>query len=144
MRLFLPLAIAASLAAPVPASAQNRPDWSPWGGPDSPGGMFGGNPLDADADRDRNVTHDEVWAWLRRRFDRADRDRSGTVEPREIRSHAEARATFRAADADRNGRVTVEELLPLSENWFRALDMNGDGVLTLGELPQRRASQPTR
>jgi hypothetical protein len=64
------LALALALGAlPMAAAAQGTPGWSPWGGPDSPGGLFGGDPLDADADRDRRLTHDEVWSWLRRRFD---------------------------------------------------------------------------
>src|SRR4051812_11014556 len=79
--------------------AGGTPGWSPWGGPDSPGGLFGGDPLEADADRDRAVTHDEVWTWLRRRFDLADHDRSGTLEPAEIPTHPQAQAGFRAADA---------------------------------------------
>lgn len=130
-----------ALPSPAPALAQGTPGWSPWGGPDSPGGMFGGNPLEADADRDRNVTHDEVWTWLRQRFDLADRDRSGALERHEIGSHAGAHATFRAADADRNGRVTFDELRPLSESWFRAHDANQDGVLTRGEVPARRKAK---
>ena len=146
MRSILVLALGAALVAPGSASAQGTgaggtPGWSPWGGPDSPGGMFGGDPLEADADRDRSVSHDEVWAWLRRRFAVADRDRSGALEPGEVRGHVEAQATFRAADADRNGRVTIDELLPLSEGWFRAYDLNGDGRLTRKEVPRHRAAK---
>ena len=131
------------LALAVPAPAQERPGatstgtpgWSPWGGPDSPGGLFGGDPLEADADRDRGVTHDEVWSWLRRRFDQADRDRSGTIEPAEIPAHPQAQAAFRAADADRNGKLTPEELRPMSEGWFRAHDRDANGTLTRREVP---------
>ena len=142
MRSILVLALGAALVTPGSASAQGMgavgtPGWSPWGGPDSPGGMFGGAPMEADADRDRAVTHDEVWTWLRRRFDLADRDRSGTLEPAEIAPHPRAQAGFRAADADRNGRVTIEELQPLSDAWFRAQDADRDGRLTRREMPKR-------
>jgi hypothetical protein len=129
------LALAALLALPIPAVAQDRPSWSPWGGPDSPGGLLGGNPRDAVTDPDRGVTHDQVWVWLRRQFDLADRDRSGTLSPEEVRGHAEAQATFRAADANRDGQLTPEELQPLSESWFRAHDADNDNRLTRRELP---------
>ena len=137
------LALGALLLLPQVASAQGgTPGWSPWGGADSPGGMFGGDPLEADADRDRSVTHDEVWTWLRRRFDAADRDRSGTLEPAEVPAHPRARAAFRAADADRDGRLTVEELRPMSEGWFRAQDADRDGRLTRREVPRQRKAKP--
>jgi hypothetical protein len=136
MRSVLVLTLGALLILPRGGSAQDVPGWSPWGGPDSPGGMFGGNPLDADANRDRAVTHDEVWTWLRRRFDLADQDRSGTLEPHEVPAQRDAQAAFRAADADRNGKVTIEELRPLSEGWFRAQDADRNGKLTRREVPK--------
>jgi hypothetical protein len=147
MRPILVLALGAVLLAPVGAAAQGAgatgtPGWSPWGGPDSPGGLFGGDPMEADADRDRGVTHDEVWTWLRRRFETSDRDRSGTLEPAELPGHAKAQAGFRAADADRDGRVTIDELRPLSEGWFRAHDANRDGRLTRQEMPKRAKPKP--
>jgi hypothetical protein len=141
MRPALALALGALLVLPVGATAQGTPGWSPWGGPDSPGGLFGGDPLDADANQDRRVTHDEVWNWMRHRFDQSDRDRSGTLEPGEIAGHPEAQARFRAADANRDGRVTAEELRPHSEAWFRTHDANGDGHLTRQEVPQRRPAR---
>ncbi|WP_158292472.1 EF-hand domain-containing protein [Paracraurococcus ruber] len=128
------------------AEARAQPDsrsWAPWGGADSPGGLFGGDPAEVAPRGDAGVTHDQVWQWLRGRFDQADRDRSGSLTPDEIRAHPQARATFRAADADRNGRVTLEELRPLSEQWFRAHDANGDNQLTRREMPARqRAAKP--
>ena len=121
MRSILILALGALLAAPVPASAQGgTPGWSPWGGPDSPGGMFGGDPLETDADRDR----------------------SGTLEPTEIPGHPQAQAGFRTADADRNGRVTIEEMRPLSESWFRAQDADRNGKLTRREVPKQPKPAP--
>ncbi|MEN0075871.1 MAG: EF-hand domain-containing protein [Paracraurococcus sp.] len=126
------------LAWPALAAAQGGPPgWSPWGGPDSPGGMFGGDPSEAIRDPARGVSHDEVWTWLRRRFDLADRDRSGSIEQGEVLTRAEALALFRAADANRDGKVTPEELKPFSEQWFRAHDSNNDGVLTRREATQR-------
>lgn len=138
MRHVLALALGATLTLPATGFAQSRPDWSPWGGPDSPGGMFGGDPQEVIRGSSRGATHDEVWSWLRGRFDRADRDRNGALTPDEIRGHADAQATFRAADADRNGQVTAEELQPLSESWFRAHDANRDGRVTSREVQGQR------
>jgi len=131
------LALMVVLALPMAARAQR----SPWGGPDSPGGLFGGDPMDADTDHDGRVTHDEVWTWLRQRFDRADRDRDGRLSAQEVPDSRRGQATFRAADADRDGQVTPEELQPLVGMWFRARDTNGDNVLTRREVP-RRAVRP--
>ncbi|WP_149539526.1 EF-hand domain-containing protein [Siccirubricoccus phaeus] len=130
-------ALAVALGLALPAAAQVP--YSPWGGPDSPGGLFGGSPLEVDADRDGRITHDEVWAWLRQGFDRADRNGDGRLSAEEVPSHRRAQATFRAADADRNGHLTPEELRPLSEMWFRSLDSNGDNLLTGRERPRRPA-----
>jgi hypothetical protein len=127
------LALLVALALPMAARAQT----SPWGGPDSPGGLFGGDPMDADADRDGRVTHDEVWSWLRQRFDQADRDRDGRLSAQELPDRRRGQAAFRAADADRNGHLTPEELQPLLGMWFRARDANGDNALTRPEVPRR-------
>ena len=45
---------------------------------------------------------------------------------------------FRAIDANRDGRITPEELRPAVEARFRALDANGDNGVTRDELPMRR------
>jgi hypothetical protein len=132
------LVLVAALALPVAAQAQR----SPWGGRDSPGGLLGGDPMDADTDRDGRATHDEIWTWLRQRLDHADRDRDGRLSPQELPDRPGARATFRAADADRNGHVTPEELRPMADMWFRARDANGDGALTRQEVSRRRVVRP--
>ncbi|MDB5422172.1 MAG: EF-hand protein [Brevundimonas sp.] len=42
----------------------------------------------------------------------------------------------KAADVDVNQRVTPQEWSQAGDRWFRLLDANKDGVLTLAELPQ--------
>lgn len=41
----------------------------------------------------------------------------------------------KAADVDVNQRITPQEWAQASDRWFRLLDANKDGVLTLAELP---------
>ncbi len=130
-------ALGVLLLLPVPSQAQR----SPWGGPDSPGGLFGGDPMEADADRDQRVTPDEFWVWVRKRLDSRDRDRDGALSLSESRAPRDRADTFRATDADRDGKVTPDELRSASEAWFRSQDLNRDGALTRQEIPRRRPSQ---
>ncbi|WP_309605156.1 hypothetical protein [Phenylobacterium sp.] len=44
-----------------------------------------------------------------------------------------------AADTDLNGRITLVEFLAAAARHFRRLDVNGDGRLTLSELPKTQA-----
>jgi hypothetical protein len=43
---------------------------------------------------------------------------------------------FRALDANRDGKVTLEEIRPAAEARFRAFDANGDNAVSRDELPQ--------
>jgi Ca2+-binding EF-hand superfamily protein len=43
---------------------------------------------------------------------------------------------FRALDANRDGKVTLEEIRPAAEARFRAFDANGDGAVARDELPR--------
>ena len=45
---------------------------------------------------------------------------------------------FARADANNDGRVTLEEIRPFAEAWFRARDVNTDGALSREEVMPRR------
>ncbi|MFC7552413.1 hypothetical protein ACFQU7_09325 [Pseudoroseomonas wenyumeiae] len=45
---------------------------------------------------------------------------------------------FRMADANRDGRITMDELRPMAAALFRGADANGDNVLEKNELPGQR------
>lgn len=130
----------AGLLLATPALAQGSR--SPWGGPDSPGGFFGGfgDSGTFDNDRDGRVTHDEVWTWLRGRFQEADRNRDGRLARDEIGARMHASPAFRAADTNEDDHLSEEELRALSQAWFRARDRNRDRALTGAEMPRRRAA----
>jgi hypothetical protein len=140
-----PIALLAMLALAGPAPAQPAV-YSPWGGPDSPGGIFGGDPLEADMDRDQRVTPDEFWTWLRGRATGADPDRDGlTAQELGIRPRdARRQAWFRAADADGNGRLSLDEIELYSGTIFRFHDADRDNALTRPEVAPRqpRANAP--
>ena len=137
---------------PSPNRTENR---GPGRGPAGPGAMFRA----ADANGDGRVTTEEAWSALSARFAEADANHDGGVTWEEARGYAQAqmrahaphraeRASarmeargegfFRALDADRDGRVTLAELRPAAEAMFRARDANGDGALTGDEVGPRQ------
>ncbi|MCS6891247.1 MAG: hypothetical protein RMK64_07385 [Rhodovarius sp.] len=137
----LTLALMALLLATTPALARD-----PWGGPDSPGGLFGGfgDPTRLDRDRDSRITHDEIWSWLLEQFNLIDRNRDGRLGPDELPRRALVLPAFRAADADHDNHLTREELRALSESWFRARDVNRDRALSGREVPRPPPAPPQR
>ncbi|MFY0728879.1 hypothetical protein [Pseudomonas sp. NFX15] len=55
-------------------------------------------------------------------------------------------ASFAATDADHDGRVSLKELLAVAPNGaeeFKAIDTNGDGFLSEGEVYKYRTNQFT-
>lgn len=122
-------------------------------GPRGPAAMF----ALVDSNGDGRVTPEEVSAYVQARFAAADRNGDGALvleeaqamrltpapegAPRPESGPMRARmaaALFRAVDANRDGRVTPEEVRPAVDAQFRALDANGDNGVTLDELPQGR------
>lgn len=115
----------------------------------------------ADADNDGRVTLEEARAWLQARFNEVDANGDGGVTLEEVQAYWQAKsgrggqaeqaqprregrmpergqarfaAMFRALDANSDGRVTFEEVLPFAEAMFRARDANGDGALSREEI----------
>jgi len=86
------------------------------------------------------VTKDEYRAYREGVFNRADADGNGVVDEDEwddIRDENETgirRAAFIALDFDGNGVLTFGEIMALPETDFIALDTNGDGVISSAEL----------
>lgn len=146
-------------ASPPPA-AQQRP--GPHGGPGAHQGPHGGPDFglmrffdQADTNLDGKVDEAEARSLVERRFAAMDANKDGAVTLEEWQVHAAAQgprrappgpmaermkahqaAMFRAADADRDGKVTPAELSVIAGQMFRMADANGDGAITRDELPQ--------
>ncbi len=86
------------------------------------------------------VTKEEYKAYREGIFTTADEDRNGVVDEDEwddIRDDNETgirRAAFIALDFDGNGVLTFGEIMALPESDFDALDTNGDTVISSAEL----------
>ncbi|MBI0435694.1 EF-hand domain-containing protein [Roseomonas sp. KE0001] len=129
-------------------------------------GMAGRLFQQADADRNGRVSEAEALNFLSARFAEADANGDGQLERGEIAAFMaahrpasarpgpakagdslpkRAEAMFRAADADRDGRLSLAEVRPVTLALFRAADANGDGQLEQGELQgPRRGEGPQR
>ncbi len=157
------LLAAAVLAAAAPAWAQPATSPPPAGanqGARGPGALF----EEIDANKDGRATWDETWGFVQRRFASADADRDGALTRQEADAlrpagggrrqeggaaapppaeQAARRArfgdvVFRSLDANRDGRVTLDEVRPAIESRFRGLDADGDNAVARSELPPRR------
>lgn len=142
----LPLLCLLGFAALATPAAAQPAVYNPWGGPDSPGGLFGGDPLDADTDRDQRVTHDEFWTWLRARATGRDLDRSNGLTAQELGirpTDARRQAWFRAADRDGSGHLSLDEIEFWSGMTFRFHDTDRNHALTPAEVaPRPRRPRP--
>jgi EF hand domain-containing protein len=100
----------------------------------------------ADADRDGGLTRQEADALRPARRNGGDRRQEGSASDTTQAPSPEQQArrarfgdvVFRSVDANRDGRVTLDEVRPVIEARFRGLDANADNAVSRDELPQRR------
>src|SRR5690606_15242302 len=101
------------------------------------------------ANKDGALVAEELGQYIRAQFEAlrppsaSGRERR-PLSPRMTRMMEERQATiFRVMDADRDGRVTVEEVQPVVLAMFRLADADGDGALTRDEFrrPHMRPGQ---
>lgn len=160
--------IARAQTVPPPASGtppMDAPQGRPPSG--MPGRGVGGLFDQMDGNKDGRVAWDEAWSFVQRRFAAADADKDGGLTRQEAealvvrggrradspagprsgtgatpdQSARRARfgdVVFRSIDANRDGRVSLDEIRPAVEARFRGLDADGDGAVSRTELPQRR------
>ena len=67
-------------------------------------------------------------------FVASDLDGDGLLEATEVGPEMAADPEFTDNDADKNGGLTVDEVVAEKLADFKAIDTNGDGLLTLDEL----------
>lgn len=125
------------------AAAQTPP---PGGGPGAGmgGGMGGGMGLPR--------TSDQVAPWSARIFTRMDANQDASITGNELAILANPtvaamggsrmRAMIVQSDANRDSRISAEELSAGVQRMFTRMDVNGDGQLADDELPQRPAPPP--
>jgi Ca2+-binding EF-hand superfamily protein len=129
-----------------------------------PGGVQARIFQQADANHDGRLAESEAMDFLAARFAEADADHDGAVTPEELGSFLRAQMAayrpgpatgrerrepppemrarmqerqdrfFRMVDANRDGRLTMDELRPVAAALFRAADRNGDDALEPQEL----------
>jgi Ca2+-binding EF-hand superfamily protein len=117
----------------------------------------------ADADKDGKLTFEEIAAvapdFTRERFDALDRNGDGVLSPADRDASAGARENarpaagemlkrLRAADKDKDGKVTKSEFkaaFPKApDRLFDRLDRNSDGVICPKDAPDSEKRQPGR
>lgn len=115
-------------------------------------GRFGrGEPGSEDMRRgwlSRSVTADEFDARTRERFARLDKNSDGIVDAAEVEAEigrmTESRGPIRERmmqrfgarfDADRDGKITRQEVIERAKRDFARMDLDGDGRITDADLP---------
>jgi Ca2+-binding EF-hand superfamily protein len=102
-----------------------------------------------DTNKDGKISFEELKAarpkMTQEAFKKLDKNGDGFLTPNEMPKHPPLAALIQKADADKDGKVTFDELkvvMPrLTQERFKELDKNGDGVLTKEDAPQRPGPQ---
>ena len=129
MRVLLISAFA--LAAAGPALAQSDfPEPPP-----QMSGQMSGPPMGGMRPPERE-TLAQTQARTAQMFDRVDANHDGVIDAGELAQARGGRMLARL-DGDGDGRITREEMTAGVEAAFKAMDRNGDGVVTADERPQR-------
>lgn len=119
-----------ALAAAGPALAQSDfPEPPQMSGPPRGGQMEGMRPPERESLA-------QMQARMTQMFDRLDANHDDVVDAAEL-ANARGGRMLALMDADGDGRVTREEFTVGLDAQFKALDKNGDGVVTADERPQR-------
>lgn len=98
----------------------------------------------ADADKDGNISKDELNAAHQAKFKEFDLDANGTVTAEEVQKKLSeryarlAKKITRRFDKDRNGSVTEEEFMDSAASKLYRLDLNDDGIISKNEMPRRK------
>jgi EF hand len=90
-----------------------------------------------DADKSGNVDSTEINKSAEALFDKLDKDKDGTLEPKELQGRLSKKA-FKAADADNDGTLTRDEFLSATGNLFKSADPDNDGTLDARELASKQ------
>ena len=117
---------ALAVAAAGPALAQS----------DFPETEMSGRPMDGQMRPPERENLAQMQARMTQMFNRLDANEDGVVDASELANARGGRMLARF-DADADGRITREEFDVGLAAAFKAMDKNGDGVVTADERPQR-------
>jgi hypothetical protein len=130
----IPILAVLLAAVAVPALAQQQ---SPPGSPSARMPYFQG----MDTNSDGAVSREEFLAGHRGQqyFGAYDLDKDGAVSRQEFEAAGQQRRAQRFAqmDANKDGRLTADEVEGQAQTMFDAMDQNGDGRITQDEMPMR-------
>ena len=104
-------------------------------------GHGGGWLKKADANKDGEVTFDDVEELRSERFTKFDANNDGVVTEDEVQKVVEERVQKRTQrmtrrfDQDRDGKITTDEFNRLAKERFSSMDLTDDGKIAGDELP---------